>query len=119
MNLSDFRHTPFLGPAMLASPSRTPFSPRCVLTQSRPTGQIDVMVLYSESALATLGGIAPAQMETIILEGLVGTNEAFVNSEVSVRFKPVHIGPVRCEPLWRRMHISHLLGDKPLGVNVR
>lgn len=57
--------------------------------------QIDVMVLYSVSALITLGGITPQQMETVILEGLVGTNEAMMNSGVSAYFNPVHIGLVR------------------------
>ena len=53
------------------------------------------MVLYSVSALITLGGITPQQMETIILAGLVGTNQALVNSEVSAYMNPVHIGLVR------------------------
>ena len=80
-----------------------PLSPRLdskllspALTPVPSTEQIDVMVLYSVASLVTMGVITPAQMETIILEGLVGTNEAFVNSEVSVYFNPVHIGQVRC-----------------------
>ena len=79
-------------------------------------GQIDVMVLYSVASLTTLGGITPAQMETIILEGLVGTNEAFVNSEVSVRFDPVHIGLVRSHlklPFFlRTIHILEFMSAK-------
>eukprot|EP00904_Undaria_pinnatifida_P008017 jgi/Undpi1/4345/HiC_scaffold_17.g07711.m1 len=59
--------------------------------------EIDVMVLYSVASLVTMGVITPAQMETIILEGLVGTNEAFVNSEVPVYFNPVHIGQLPFE----------------------
>ena len=55
------------------------------------------MVLYSVSALTTLGGITPQQMETIILESLTGTNQAMVNSEVSVYMNPVHVGLVRFE----------------------
>ena len=62
-----------------------------------PTGQIDVMVFYSISALTALGGITPQQMETIILESLTGTNQAMVNSEVSVYINPVHVGLVRFE----------------------
>lgn len=52
------------------------------------------MVLYSRSALDT-SGITAQQMETIILESLVGTNQAFVNSKVSASVNPVHIGLVR------------------------
>lgn len=53
------------------------------------------MVLYSVSALIAQGGITPQQMETVILESLVGTNEAMVNSDVTVYMNPVHIGLVR------------------------
>lgn len=60
-----------------------------------PLTQIDVMVLYSVSALTTLGGITPQQMETVILESLVGTNQAMVNSGVSAYMNPVHVGLVR------------------------
>ena len=62
-----------------------------------PTGQIDVMVFYSISALTALGGITPQQMETIILESLEGTNQAMINSGVSLHMNPVHVGLVRFE----------------------
>ena len=57
--------------------------------------QIDVMVLYTEAARAVLGGVTHQQMITTIVESLVWTNQAFINSEVAVRFKAVLIGPVR------------------------
>ena len=80
------------------------------------------MVLYSIASLTSLGEITHGQMETIILEGLVGTNEAFINSEVSARFNPVHIGLVSkmSTPFGTAStYISHLFGGQPpRGKNV-
>lgn len=53
------------------------------------------MILYDDPALATLGGITSNQMETIIAESIVESNQALTNSEVSAYLNPVHIGPVR------------------------
>lgn len=59
------------------------------------------MLLYSEEAKLLLGGITDAQMQTTIVESLVWTNNAFVNSEVDVSVFPVYIGEVRCQsPQW-------------------
>lgn len=57
--------------------------------------QIDVMVLYSDLAMTTLGGVTPQQLETIILDSLAGTNQAMVNSGISAYINPVFIGLVR------------------------
>lgn len=56
--------------------------------------QIDVMVLYTETGLSWAGGVSPEQMETMIVESMVWTNEAFVNSELALQFNIVHMGPV-------------------------
>lgn len=53
------------------------------------------MVLYSVSALTAQGGVTPQQMETIILESIVGSNEAMENSGVAAYLNAVHIGLVR------------------------
>lgn len=53
------------------------------------------MILYSDTALGTLGGITSQQMETIIAEGLADSNQALINSEIPAYFNPVYIGPVR------------------------
>lgn len=53
------------------------------------------MVLYSSESLISLGGITIVQMETYIIEATARANEAFVNSNVALSLKPVHIGPVR------------------------
>lgn len=56
--------------------------------------QIDVMVLYTEQTQAVLGGVTDIQMITYILESIIVTNQAFLNSEASVRFNLVSVGPV-------------------------
>lgn len=53
------------------------------------------MVLYSSTGLAILGGITSQQMETVIAESIVESNQALDNSEVSAYLNPVLIGPVR------------------------
>lgn len=62
------------------------------------------MVLYDDAALATLGDITPNQMETIIAEGIVESNQALANSEVSAYLNPVHIGPVRACLFYETTH---------------
>lgn len=56
--------------------------------------QIDVMVLYTEQTQAVLGGVTDIQMITYILESIIVTNQAFLNSEASVRFNLVSVGQV-------------------------
>lgn len=53
------------------------------------------MILYSEEAMISLGGISHAQMQTTIVESLASTNAAFVNSELALTMNAVHIGEVR------------------------
>eukprot|EP00904_Undaria_pinnatifida_P008308 jgi/Undpi1/4607/HiC_scaffold_18.g07961.m1 len=53
---------------------------------------IDVMMLYTDLALVQLGNVSAAQMESTITEGLVTTNTAFENSEVSIEFSLVYVG---------------------------
>lgn len=64
-------------------------------TLVQPILQIDVMVLYSDLAMTTLGGITSQQLETIILDSLAGTNQAMINSGISAYINPVFIGLVR------------------------
>lgn len=56
--------------------------------------QIDVMFLYSELGRELLGNISPEQIETTLLEALVWTNEAMVNSEIDLVFSLVYVGEV-------------------------
>eukprot|EP00904_Undaria_pinnatifida_P008030 jgi/Undpi1/4357/HiC_scaffold_17.g07723.m1 len=53
---------------------------------------IDVMILFSKHSLALLGGVSIPQMLTIAVESIVWTNQAFINSQAAVRFRPVAIG---------------------------
>lgn len=60
------------------------------------------MMLYTDLALVQLGNVSAAQMESTITEGLVTTNTAFENSEVSIEFSLVYVGQVcyrECTPL--------------------
>ena len=59
------------------------------------------MVLYSVETLTSLGDVSAEQMETAIYESLAWTNQAFVNSKVSARFNPVHVGRVSANPCAR------------------
>lgn len=56
--------------------------------------QVDVMVLYTEQSQQVLGSVSHTQMITYILESIIVTNQAFVNSQASVRFNLVSVGLV-------------------------
>lgn len=81
--------------------SPLPLTPRLLELHSLPRFcifrylQVDLMVLYSVSALTAQGGITPQQMDSIILESIVGSNDAMINSGVAAYLNAVHIGLVR------------------------
>lgn len=52
------------------------------------------MMLYSDLALVQLGDVSAAQMESTIIEGIVTSNAAFENSEISLEFSLVYVGQV-------------------------
>ncbi|CAM9947341.1 unnamed protein product, partial [Sphacelaria rigidula] len=54
--------------------------------------EVDVMMLYSDLAKSQLGGISDEQMTTIITDAIASTNEAFVNSDLDVHYRLVHVG---------------------------
>lgn len=53
------------------------------------------MVLYSNQAMSYLGGVSAEQMESYIYENMAWTNQAFINSEISLSFNIVYLGLVR------------------------
>lgn len=52
------------------------------------------MFLYSEAGRVRLGSITPEQIQTTVLEAIVRTNQAMVNSEIDLVVSLVHVGPV-------------------------
>lgn len=56
--------------------------------------QIDVTMIFSELTREELGGISDEQMATIFTDAVASTNEAFVNSDIDLHFRLVHVGQV-------------------------
>ena len=57
--------------------------------------QIDLMILYTEGAKESLGGISDAQMETALAAAITSTNEAMTNSDIDLEISVVYVGTVR------------------------
>lgn len=60
-------------------------------------------MLYSEMALEQLGDISDEQMTTIITEAIASTNEAFINSDIDVHYRLVHVAKVWMKPFEGRL----------------
>ncbi|CAM9302811.1 unnamed protein product [Sphacelaria rigidula] len=60
--------------------------------QETESGSVDVMYLYTDAALTLMGDINPPQMVSIIYNGLVSTNAAFVNSGIDLTFNLAYVG---------------------------
>lgn len=56
--------------------------------------QVDVMMLYSETALEESGDISEAQMASIITVAIAESNQAFANSEIDLSLRIAHVGKV-------------------------
>lgn len=65
------------------------------------------MLLYTDVAMALMGKVTAAQMETALTAVLETTNEAFSNSDIPLLFSLAHVAKV-----WKHYIIS-LRGHVP------
>ena len=77
-----------------------------------PHTQIDVLMLYSEMAQEMLGDISDEQMITVITDAIASTNEAFVNSDIDVHYRLVHVAKVRVTTFVRGIGIYTQVRNK-------
>ncbi|CAM9759794.1 unnamed protein product [Ascophyllum nodosum] len=62
--------------------------------QLQSTTQIDILVLYTEGGLASIGLTTQAQMESFVIEEFESTNEAMMNSLIDLEVTVVRVQPL-------------------------
>ncbi|CAM9760210.1 unnamed protein product [Ascophyllum nodosum] len=62
--------------------------------QLQTTTQIDILVLYTEGGLASIGVTTQAQMESFVVGEFESTNAAMVNSEIDLELSVVRVQPL-------------------------
>ena len=65
------------------------------ISGSHCSNQIDILVLYTEGGLASIGLTTQAQMESFVIEEFESTNEAMMNSLIDLEVTVVRVQPVR------------------------
>lgn len=98
------QHTPRFVNIMVPMPAASHSYPArfCVIHVSRVMMRwyvikVDVMLLYTDAALAVMGDATAGEMETTLTKVVETTNEAFSNSEIPLKFSLVHVAKVRVQ----------------------